>query len=314
MSQGSFRGVLVPVLTPFKADLTPDAEAFLGHCRWLLDQGADGLAVFGTTSEANSLGVEERMSLLDYLLDNGVPPTVLMPGTGTSALTDTIRLTSQAVSHGCRGVLMLPPFYYKDVSDEGLFASYSEVIQRVGDTALKIYLYHIPPIAQVGISLTLIGRLLGEYPDAIAGLKDSSGDWQNTLAVLKEYPTLATFCASEVLLLKTLHNGGAGSITAVGNINLSGIRRIFERWQEEDAPSLQDQATRVNRCIRDYGLIPALKAVAANYYDALEWRTVRPPLRALQETKITAVMSRLRQLGFSMADTSPGSGTSNGST
>jgi 4-hydroxy-tetrahydrodipicolinate synthase len=310
MSQLTFRGVLVPALTPFKPDLSPDAEAFARHCRWLLEQGADGLAVFGTTSEANSLSVKERMSLLEYLLDSGIPPGVLMPGTGMSALTDTVQLTAHAVSHGCAGVLMLPPFYYKGVSDEGLFASYSEVIQRVGETALNIYLYHIPPISQIGLSLDLIGRLLNDYPEIIVGLKDSSGDWQNTIGILNEYPQLATFCGSEVFLLETLRNGGAGSITALGNINVSGIRRIFERWQEEDAQSLQDQISRINGCVRNYGLIPPLKAVVAEFYGSPEWNTVRPPLCSLSETDAETLKSELRQIGFSMAATQSESGDS----
>ncbi len=301
MSQPIFRGVLVPALTPFKPDLSPDAEAFVRHCRWLLAQGADGLAVFGTTSEANSLGVEERIMLLEHLLDNGVPAGVLMPGTGTSALADTVRLTAHAVSRGCAGVLMLPPFYYKDVSDSGLFASYSEVIERVGDTALKIYLYHIPPIAQVGISLDLIGRLLDNYADTIVGLKDSSSDWQNTAAILREYPALATFCGSEVFLLETLRNGGAGSITATANVNIAGIRKIFERWQESDAAMIQERVTNVRRCFEGYAPIPALKAVAAEFYEAPAWRTVRPPLCVLGETDRAALMAALGQLGFSMA-------------
>ena len=310
MSQSTFRGVLVPALTPFKHDLSPDVETFARHCRWLLEQGADGLAVFGTTSEANSLSVEERMSLLEHLLDSGIPPGVLMPGTGMSALTDTVQLTAHAVSHGCAGVLMLPPFYYKGVSDDGLFASYSEIIQRVGETALNIYLYHIPPISQIGLSLDLIGRLLNEYAEIIVGLKDSSGDWQNTVGILTEYPQLATFCGSEVFLLETLRNGGAGSITALGNINLSGIRRIFERWQEEDAQSLQDQVSRVNGCVRNYGLIPPLKAVVAEFYNLPEWNTVRPPLCSLSETDAGTLRSELRQLGFSMAATQSASGDS----
>ena len=301
MSQPIFRGVLVPALTPFKPDLSPDAEAFVRHCRWLLAQGADGLAVFGTTSEANSLGVEERIMLLEHLLDNGVPAGVLMPGTGTCALADTVRLTAHAVSRGCAGVLMLPPFYYKGVSDAGLFASYSEVIERVGDAALKIYLYHIPPIAQVGISLDLIGRLLDNYADTIVGLKDSSSDWQNTAAILREYPALATFCGSEVFLLETLRNGGAGSITATANVNIAGIRKIFERWQESDAAMIQERVTNVRRCFEGYAPIPALKAVAAEFYEAPAWRTVRPPLCVLDETDRAALMAALGQLGFSMA-------------
>ena len=156
----------------------------------MLDKGADGLAVFGTTSEANSLGLEERMNLLDHLIESGIAPNVLMPGTGTTALTDTVKLTAHAVDRGCSGVLMLPPFYYKAVSDEGLFASFSEVIQRVGNLDLRIYLYHIPPVSQVSISLKLIARLLKSYDKTVVGIKDSSGNWTNTLSMLKEFPSL----------------------------------------------------------------------------------------------------------------------------
>lgn len=268
--------------------------------------------MFGTTSEANSLGVEERMMLLEHLLDNGVPAGVLMPGTGASALPDTVQLTAHAVSRGCAGVLMLPPFYYKDVSDAGLFASYSEVIERVGDAALKIYLYHIPPIAQVGISLDLIGSLLDAYADTIVGLKDSSGDWQNTAAILKEYPALETFCGSEVFLLETMRHGGAGSITATGNVNAAAIRELFERWQESGADSMQERVTDIRDCFEGYATIPALKAVAADFYEAPAWRTVRPPLCALDETESAALMSTLGHAGFSMAGAPSDSGVSAG--
>ncbi len=146
------RGVLSPVVTPFTADLRPDAARLVRHCRWLLDNDV-GLAVFGTNSEANSLGVAEKLGLLDALVEAGIPAARMMPGTGTCALPDTVELTRHAVALGCGGVLMLPPFYYKGVSDDGLFASYAEVIERVGDARLRIYLYHIPAVSQVPISL-----------------------------------------------------------------------------------------------------------------------------------------------------------------
>ena len=185
-----FAGVLAPVLTPFRQDLVPDPERFVTHCLWLLEQGITGLAVFGTTSEANSLSAEERIDLLDALIAGGIRSELLMPGTGCCALTDTVRLTAHAVRNGCGGVLVLPPFYYKPVSDDGLFAQVAEVIERVGDARLRIYLYHIPPIAVVGYSLNLIERLIKEYPSVVIGLKDSSGDWNNTEAILKRFPAL----------------------------------------------------------------------------------------------------------------------------
>ena len=177
MSQAKrFSGVLSPVITPFGADLRPDAARLARHCRWLISQNC-GLAVFGTNSEANSLSVEEKIELLDALVEAGVDPARMMPGTGACALPDTVRLTAHAVKRGCAGTMMLPPFYYKGVSDEGLFRSYAEVIERVGDARLRIYLYHIPPIAQVPITLGLIERLIAAYPDTVVGIKDSSGDW-----------------------------------------------------------------------------------------------------------------------------------------
>jgi 4-hydroxy-tetrahydrodipicolinate synthase len=302
MTTDAFRGILVPALTPFKRDLSPDADALLAHCRWLLGQGIDGLAVFGTTSEANSLGVDERMRLLEHLLDGGIPADKLMPGTGTCALTDTVRLTRHAVERGCGGVLMLPPFYYKTVTDEGLFASYAEVVERVGDMRLRIYLYHIPPVAQVGLSLGLIGRLLETYPQSIAGLKDSSGDWSNTAAILREYPQLATFCGSEVFLLETLRHGGAGSITATANVNPVQIRALYGAWRDAGADDLQRRITAVRKAYEPFATIPALKAAAADYYAQPEWRVVRPPLRALDDASHAKLRDALAATGFRMGE------------
>src|SRR5438270_8375191 len=173
------RGVLAPVVTPFRADLSPDSQRFIGHCKWLLVQNC-GLAVFGTNSEANSLSMEERSLLLDALIAAGIDLSRVMPDPGCCSITETVKLTAEAVKHGCAGVLMLPPFYYKGVSEEGLYRYFSEVVQRVGDPRLRIYLYHIPPVAMVGITAGLVERLLKSYPNSIAGMKDSSGDWHNT--------------------------------------------------------------------------------------------------------------------------------------
>ncbi len=217
------RGVLAPVLTPFKADLSPDRERFIAHCKWLLSQNC-GLAVFGTTSEANSLSIEERSTLLDALVAAGVDTSRMMPGTGCCSITETVKLTAQAVKHGCAGVLMLPPFYYKGVSEEGLYRYFSEVVQRVGDARLRIYLYHIPPVALVGLTTGLVERLLKSYPNAIAGMKDSSGDWNNTKTFLDAFSetarpaptgraarTFDVFVGSESFLLANMRNSGAGT-------------------------------------------------------------------------------------------------------
>ena len=206
----NFSGVIAPVLTPFGEDGGPDAERFVEHCQWLMAEGCTGLAPFGTTSEGNSLGVDERMELLEELVDDGMEPEVLMPGTGTCSLADAVVLTKHAVELGCGGVLMLPPFYYKAPSEEGLFRFFAQVIEEVADDRLKVYLYHIPPVAQVGFSIPLIGRLVKEFPDTVVGLKDSSGDWSNTAAILATYPGFEVFPGSEVFLLDGLKNGAVG--------------------------------------------------------------------------------------------------------
>lgn len=222
------RGVLSPVVTPFTNNLNPDPERYIAYCRWLLSQNC-GLAVFGTTSEANSLSVSERSMMLDSLIAAGLDTSRMMPGTGCCSLSDTAKLTEQAVKNGCAGVLMLPPFYYKDVSEEGLYRYFSEVIQRVGDTRLRIYLYHIPPVAVVGITPSLIARLLKKYPGTIAGMKDSSGEWKTTKTYLEEFAKSGfdVFVGRETYLLDTMRMGGAGTISATATVNPAATHKLF---------------------------------------------------------------------------------------
>ncbi len=296
-----FAGVLAPVLTPFNQDLAPDRERFVAHCRWLLEQGITGLAVFGTTSEANSLSAEERMDLLDALIAGGIRPELLMAGTGCCALTDTVRLTTHAVRNGCGGVLMLPPFYYKPVSDDGLFVHVAEVIERVGDARLRIYLYHIPPVAVVGYNLGLIERLIKEYPSVVIGLKDSSGDWKNTEAILKRLPGFDVFPGSEVFLLPALRAGGMGCITATANVNGAAVRDVYDRWRTPEADRLQEEITTLRGIIQAYPMIPALKQILAHFRNDPGWEAVRPPLLRLTRTEVQALIADLGQKKFALA-------------
>ena len=295
------RGVLAPVVTPFTSDLAPDAARLAAHCRWLVERDV-GLAVFGTNSEANSMSVPEKLGLLDALIERGVPPSRMMPGTGCCAFPDTVELTRRAVRLGCAGVLMLPPFYYKGVSDDGLFASYSEVIERVGDERLRIYLYHIPPVAQVPISLALIERLLACYPRAIAGIKDSSGDFANTRAVLERFAPggFDVFCGSESFLLATLRGGGTGCISATANVNPVAIARLAGEWRQPDAETQQAALDRVRAVFQKLPMIPALKAAIAHFADDEAWTTVRPPLVALTRAQRQQLQEGLAAIGFDM--------------
>ncbi len=302
MTAQPFRGVLVPVLTPFTPAGEPDAGRFTAFCRFLLDQGAGGLSIFGTTSEANSMSPAERMALLDHLVAAGIPAEKLMPGAGACAMTDAATLVRHAVGHGCGGVLMLPPFYYKPVSDDGIFAFISGVLDKVGSPALKVYLYHIPPVAVVGYSIDLVGRLIKAYPQTVVGLKDSSGDWSNTASLLDRYPGFAIFPGSEVFLLEGLRKGAAGCITATGNINVPGIAKLYANWQGPQADALQAEVTTVRKTMQAYPMVPALKRVVAHFHDDPQWAAVRPPLTALDRAQSTALIADLAKIGFSLGE------------
>jgi 4-hydroxy-tetrahydrodipicolinate synthase len=299
------RGVLAPVVTPFNADLSPDSRRFAAHCKWLLSQNC-GLAVFGTTSEANSMSTDERIDLLDALGAAGVDPTQMMAGTGCCSITETVRLTAHAVKQGCAGTLMLPPFYYKQVSEEGLYRYFSEVVQGVGDARLRIYLYHIPPVAVVGITPNLVERLLSAYPGTIAGMKDSSGDWNNTKTFLDAFTgrtvSFDVFAGSENFLLANLRHGGAGTISATANVNPAAIHELYDKWRTADDADQRQANLDVVRAVfaskKLPSMIAALKQVIAIYANDPEWARVRPPLVQLTREQTRELEAELNRIGF----------------
>jgi 4-hydroxy-tetrahydrodipicolinate synthase len=301
MAQPRIKGVLSPVVTPFKADLSPDVPRFVAHCKWLISQNC-GLAVFGTNSEANSMSADERMALLDALVAGGVDPARMMPGTGACSITETAKVTAHATRHGVSGVLMLPPFYYKGVSDEGLFRHFSEVIQRVGDAKLRIYLYHIPPVAQVPITHKLVERLLKAYPDQVAGMKDSSDDWPHTKSMIDAFAKdgFDVFSGNEKPLVDNVKSGGAGCISATANINPGPIAETYAKVGTAEADALQKKINDVRGVMATYVMIPALKYVTAHYGADPAWRTVRPPMVETPDADGKAVVAKLDALGFTM--------------
>jgi 4-hydroxy-tetrahydrodipicolinate synthase len=293
-------GVLCPVITPFDEELSPVAAVLSAQCRWLLSQGV-GLALFGTNSEANSLSVDEKIRLLLALKEDGIDVARMMPGTGACALPDSVALTRVAVKLGCAGVLMLPPFYYKAVTDDGLFGFFAEAIERVADKRLRVYLYHIPPVAQVGISPALIERLIKAYPETIAGIKDSSGDWSFTESLHeRNWDNFSVFAGSENFLLRNMRAGGAGCISATANVNPAAIHALYENWQAEDAENRQQALTALRAIVEKQPMIAALKTIVAHYGKQPDWQRVRPPLVGLTETQRTALLRELDDAGFTM--------------
>jgi 4-hydroxy-tetrahydrodipicolinate synthase len=239
---------------------------------------------------------------LEKLVAGGVPASTLMPGTGHCALSDSIEMTRAAVELGCAGVLMLPPFYYKGVSDEGLYRNFAEVIERVGDERLQMYLYHIPPVSQVAITPGLIDRLLSKYPGIVAGLKDSSGDWNNTKAMLDAFAKRGfdVFAGSEVFLLDNMRHGGKGCITATGNINPGPIANVYKNWRSPDADKLQAGITATRKIVQKQPMIPALKACVAHFGNDPQWKTCRPPLTELTSAQEEELIRDLKSAGFTM--------------
>jgi 4-hydroxy-tetrahydrodipicolinate synthase len=231
-----------------------------------------------------------------------VPAAALMPGTGHNAITDSVELTREAVKLGCGGVLMLPPFYYKGVSDEGLYRNFAEIIERVGDERLQLYLYHIPPVSQVPISLALIEKLISKYPGIVAGVKDSSGDWSNTKAMLDNFSrnNFDVFAGSEEFLLANMRNGGKGCITATGNVNPGPIDNVYRNWRSAEADKLQAGITATRKIVQKQPMIPALKAAIASFGNDPQWKTVRPPLVELNAEQERTLITELKAAGFSM--------------
>lgn len=297
----NFSGIIAPVLTPIASDGSPDPARYVDHAQWLLANGCTALAPFGTTSEAASLGLEERMELLEHLLDAGVEPSRLLVGTGMCSVTDAATLTRHAVDNGCGGVLMLPPFYYKNPSDDGVFAYYARVIEEVADDQLRIYLYNYPQLSAVPLSLALIGRLIDRYPSTVIGLKDSSGDEQNLLSVLKAYPALEVFPGTEKLMLAGLRAGASGVISATANLACAQLDAHFRAWQAPGADQRQQAISELRSTLDGYPAIPALKALLSHYRNDAGWAAVRPPLVQLGGAEAAGIAGvLLKKHGFTL--------------
>ncbi|HEY5299682.1 MAG TPA: dihydrodipicolinate synthase family protein [Acetobacteraceae bacterium] len=298
MKDALFGGVNAAVLTPMNADLSVDLDRMAAHCRWLLANGCNGLAVLGTTGEANSLGIDERLAVLEGLVARGVPAAKMIPGTGTTALTDTVKLTRGAAGLGCRGALLLPPFYYKNPSDDGLFAYFSEVIQRTGED-IKIFLYHFPQQAVIGFGLSLIGRLLAAFPGVVKGIKDSSGDFANSRAYAEHYAKdgFEVYAGDDSLLLPMLGVGGAGCITAASNVNCAIGARVYATRDE----GAQRVLTATRKAVTSVPLIPGLKALVARNTGDARWTNIRPPHLRLSAAQEVALFAAFDGSGVTLA-------------
>jgi 4-hydroxy-tetrahydrodipicolinate synthase len=293
-------GIFAACLTPLKPNLDVDDKALLRHCQWLLANGCDGLAPLGSTGEANSFSVSERKKLLDVLIEGGLQPERLLVGTGCCAIPDACDLTRHAIAHGVGGVLMLPPFFYKGVSNEGVFRYYDQVIQKAGESRLRIYLYHFPKMTGVPIDEPLIERLIKAYPRTVVGMKDSGGDWNHMKLICQRFPGFRVYAGSEQFLLDILKIGGVGCISASTNITCTLASKVFRAWRSNNATELQDALNRVRGVIEKYPLIPGLKQLMANATGNHDWLNMRPPFAALSDNDASKIDKSLEELGFAL--------------
>jgi 4-hydroxy-tetrahydrodipicolinate synthase len=294
------QGVFAAGLTPLRPDLSIDQPALVAHCRWLLERGCHGVALFGTTGEGTSFSVGERKTALEGVIAAGIRAEMLVPGTGCSSLPDTVELTAHAVKQGCPGVLTLPPFYWKNVGDDGLFRYFADLIERVGDARLRVYLYHIPQLSAVGFSLALIERLLKAYPVAVAGIKDSSAKWPNTKAILENFPGFGTFTGWDPHLRDLLRLGGAGTISGMPNINPTGLRKLYENWSKPEGEALHEMATKLITLVDATPPTAGLRAVLAHFTGKESWLTRRPPLMPIPREQHDALIAAVTATGFTL--------------
>ncbi len=302
MKDAIYGGVNAAVLTAMRADLSVDLDRMAAHSRWLLANGCNGLGVLGTTGEANSLGVSERIAVMEGLAERGIPARRMLPGVGTPAITDTVLLAKKAAELGCPGVLMLPPFFYKNPSEDGLFAYFSEVIQRMAD-GTKIYLYHFPAQSAVPFTVGFIARLLKAYPGTVKGIKDSSGDYANTKSYVDAFAAegFEVYCGDDGALHDLLNAGGAGCITAAANVGSALSGQVYANWDQQAGRDAQVTLGAIRKAVTSAALIPGLKALVARHTGDQAWLNMRPPHMALPAEAAAKLFATFDACGVTLA-------------
>ena len=296
------KGLIAPILSPFDNDLKFNQNMYNDLAHDLLESGCSGLAPFGTTGEALSLSNEERMKALEGLLKSGIKPNQLIPGTGLCNFPDTVMISKHALDLGCHGVMTLPPFYFKGMSDEGLFDYFEKLIEEINHSKLKIYLYHIPQVSGVGLSINLVSKLKKTYPDIVVGIKDSSGNWENTKSLLG-IDNLVVYPGAELPVIEAIKLGAPGCISATANLNGGDISKVINFCHDnewEKAEDLHKKVTKVRLLFQDYAPIPAQKGLLAKKTKIGEWLNVRPPLKSINDDKVLELANTLNnEFGYS---------------
>jgi 4-hydroxy-tetrahydrodipicolinate synthase len=291
-------GIIAPILTPFDNDGGIALDLWVDHAQWVLAHGAHYLSPFGTTGEALLLSVRERKQALEALIRGGIAPDRLMPGTGVTSLVETVELTAHATNLGVAATMVLPSFFYADAPQDGHVRYFEALVQRVADDRLKICLYNIPKYSGTPVTPALAAVLNRRFAGVFVAYKDSSGDWDNTAAVIGAAPGLAVFAGSETFLVRAASHGGAGCISATANLNAAAIRNVYESARLGlDASQAERLILHFRAVFQDAGLIPGQKSVLALRSGDARWLNLRAPLMNGSFDLGRMVMDRLGEAG-----------------
>jgi len=291
-------GVLSAVLTPLDSNLNADYAHLVNHIKWLLKRGNNGIGLLGTTGEANSFSVDERLQILEAVLNGDIPSGKLIVGTGCCAITDTVTLTRHAHSHGVAGILLLPPFYYKKINDAGLETYMAKLFDRVGENNVQIYLYHFPQLTGVPFSVRLVERLVSKYPNNIIGMKDSGGDWSHMQEILKAIPGFRLYTGNEKFLLSVLKAGGSGCISANANFTSPEAAAVYEAWKKGSGEKEQTRLSMLRDVLDEYPSIGTLKYILAKWSGVKDWLNVRPPNVIVTAEEGFQIEQKLKEINY----------------
>ncbi len=292
------RGLWCATLTPVNAAGGIDHTRFAAHVHGLFARGVDGIAPFGTTGEGQSFAADERRAGLDALLAAGVPGQRIVAGTGCASLPETIALSRHALAAGCLACLVLPPFFWKGVTDDGLFAWYAKLIEGVADSRFKLMLYHLPQISTVPLSVDLVARLAAAFPGTVAGIKDSEGNWEHTSALLARVPELTIVIGHEPHLPRLMRAGGAGTICGAANVHPELVRALM---QPTVTPDDEKRVAAFIEIAFRQPFLAGFKSMLADRLHDPGWLPVRAPLVALDEIQRRTLRAALESAGFAGA-------------
>ncbi len=284
-------------LTPLHPDLSIDLPALAEHVRWLLSQGLQGVLFMGSTGEAPSFSVAERTTALEYLIEAGIPPESLMVGTGCPAIPDSVALTQHALDRGVHRVLVMPPYYFKNPAETGIFEAFEWYLARFENGPLEVFLYHFPQMSTIPFTPSLIARLRERFPRTVTSIKDSSSDWDHMQSIRKTFPDLHHYPGNERFLSRTLTVGARGCITATLNVSAGQAAGLLQA-EGEEREEWQRKLDAFRLVVEKYPMVPALKRIMADLKSQDSWLTLRPPHVPLSPEAVGALRDDLEAIGF----------------